>query len=449
MSKTPHIVIIGGGFGGLSAARALAPRRRRADVRVTLIDRRNHHLFQPLLYQVATAGLNPGDIAYPIRSVLRRQTNARVLLGEVTSIDRESRVVYFEGGEIVYDYLIVATGATHSYFGNDQWAEHAPGLKSIEDALEIRRRVLTAYEAAERETDPDRQAAWMTFVVVGAGATGVELAGVLAEIATKTLARDFRKIDPKNARVILVEGRDRVLGGFPESLSARARAQLEKLGVEVMLEARVNDIDATGVLIGDERVAARTVLWAAGVKASPLAATLECELDRAGRVSVTDRLHIAGDPRVFVIGDLAALEQDGAQLPGVAQVAIQGGRYVARSIARRLAGKVVEDGFRYKDKGALATIGRAAAVAHIGRFELSGFSAWMIWWAVHIAFLIGYRSKMMVMFGWIYNYLTFGRGARLITGDLPRLPPAGRDADSRDGGRADPADVIRLERRAL
>jgi NADH dehydrogenase len=381
--------------------------------------------------------------------VLSRQKNARVLLGEVTSIDREARVVYFEGGEIVYDYLIVATGATHSYFGNDQWAEHAPGLKSVEDALEIRRRILIAFEAAERETDPARQAEWMTFVVVGAGATGVELAGVLAEIATKTLARDFRKIDPTRARVILVEGRDRVLGGFPESLSAKAEASLVKRGVEVRTEAMVGHIDERGVVIGDERVQARTVLWAAGVQASPLAETLGAELDRAGRVRVTDRLHIHGDDRVFVIGDLAALEQDGSQLPGVAQVAIQGGKYVARRIAREVRGRDLPGPFRYRDKGALATIGRSSAVAHIGRFKLSGFVAWMIWWAVHIAFLIGFRSKLLVMFGWIYNYLTFGRGARLITGDLPRLPPAGRDADSRDGGDPNPGDVIRLERSAL
>ena len=438
----PHVVIIGGGFGGLNAARAL----RRAPVRVTVIDRRNHHLFQPLLYQVASAGLSPGDIAYPIRSILRRQKNARVLLAEVTSIDRDQRLVRFEGGEIVYDFLIVATGATHSYFGHDDWAAHAPGLKSIEDALEIRRRIRLAYEAAERETDPARQDAWMTFVVVGAGATGVELAGVLAEIATETLARDFRTVDPKQTRVILVEGLDRVLPGFPESLSERARSQLEKLGVEVRLRSMVTDIDDTGVVIGEERIEAHTVLWAAGVRASSLARCLETELDRAGRVRVDEHLNVPGDRRVFVIGDLATREQDGEKLPGVAQVAIQGGKYAARVIRRRLRDEPVA-GFRYKDKGALATIGRAAAVAHIGRLKLSGFVAWMIWWAVHIAFLIGFRSKALVMFGWIYQYVTFGRGARLITGDLPQLPPTGRDAGDQTSHR-DPADVVRFERRS-
>lgn len=444
MSKTqvPHVVIIGGGFGGLNAACALG----RVPVRVTLIDRRNHHLFQPLLYQVASAGLSAGDIAYPIRSVLRRQKNARVLLGNVTSIDRQARVVYFEGGEIVYDYLIVATGATHSYFGNDQWAEHAPGLKSIEDALDIRRRILLAFEAAERERDPAQQAAWMTFVVVGAGATGVELAGILAEIATRTLASDFRRIDPARTRVVLVEGVDRVLPGFPETLSAKALAQLESLGVEVRLESMVTDIDKTGVVVGGERIEARTVLWAAGVRASPLARTLDTELDRAGRVKITDHLRVPGDDRVFVIGDLATLEQDGAPLPGVAQVAIQGGRYAGRAIARALEHEPMEP-FRYKDKGSLATVGRAAAVASIGRIKLSGFIAWMVWWAVHIAFLIGFRNKLMVMFGWIYQYLTFGRrGARLITGDLPRLPAAGRDASALHAKEPDPADVVRFER---
>ena len=437
-----HVVIIGGGFGGLASAKAL----RRAPVRITLIDRRNHHLFQPLLYQVASAALNPADIATPIRSVLRKQKNARVLLADVERIDRSAQIVHFEGGEIAYDFLIVATGATHSYFGNDSWSEYAPGLKTIEDALEIRRRVLLAYEAAERETDPVRQTAWMTFVVIGAGPTGVELAGALAEIATHALAKDFTRIDPRKARVVLVEGLDRVLAGYPEKLSKSAKSQLEKIGVEVMLGARVTGIDERGVDVGEVRIDARTALWAAGVQASPLALTLDCELDRNGRARVDPTLAIPEDPCVFVVGDLAHFEQGGAALPGVAQVAIQGGRHVAKVIRAELRSEQ-RPAFHYNDKGSMATIGRARAVAHSGRIKLSGFLAWLAWCLIHVLFLVGFRNRLAVMFSWAWNWITFQRGARLITGDLPRLPPTSRGEDEEQ--EVDPSELIRLERRAL
>jgi NADH:ubiquinone reductase (H+-translocating) len=414
----PHVVVIGGGFGGLYAARAL----RRAPVELTLIDRRNHHLFQPLLYQVATAALNPGDIAYPIRSVLRRQENARVLLGEATSIDTARQVVELDQGELEYDFLVVATGATHSYFGHDEWTSLAPGLKTVEDALDIRRRVLIAYEAAERETSPELRREWLTFVVVGAGPTGVELAGALAEIGRLTMARDFRSIDPTQARVILVEGLDRVLPSYPEKLSERARRQLERLGVEVRTSRLVTGIDERGVDLGEDRIGARTVLWAAGVKASPLAASLEVPLDRAGRVKVEPDLSIPGHPEVFVIGDLAAIEQDGEEVPGVAPAAIQAGKHVAANIRRLVAGGEPRP-FRYRDRGSLATVGRSKAVADLpGGLRFSGLLAWLAWWAVHVLFLIGFRNRVLVMFGWAWNWLTFQRGARLITGEVPELP---------------------------
>jgi NADH dehydrogenase len=406
-------VIIGGGFGGLYAVRALA----KAPCDITLVDRRNHHLFQPLLYQVATAALNPSDIAYPIRSIVRKHKNVRVLLGEARSIDRKRRVVEVDDSTIEYDYLIVATGATHSYFGHDEWADYAPGLKTVEDALEIRRRVLLAYEAAEREIDLELQREWLTFVVVGAGPTGVELAGALAEIALHTLVKDFRAIDPRLAKIILVEGQDRVLPGYVEKLSAKADRQLAKLGVEVRANTFVTGIDEHGVAIGEERIGARTVLWAAGVAGSPLAETLDTSLDRAGRVHVTETLALPDDDRVFVVGDLAALEQNGSQVPGVAPAAIQGGKHVAANIKRALKKQPLEP-FRYKDKGSLATIGRAAAVADLGRLKVSGLFAWWLWWAIHIAFLIGFRSRLLVMFGWAWSYFTFQRGARLITGKV-------------------------------
>jgi NADH dehydrogenase len=418
----PSVVIIGGGFGGLYAARALA----RAPVRVTVIDRRNHHVFQPLLYQVATAALNPSDIAYPIRSVLRRQPNARVLLAEASRVDVAARRVEVDGGTIDYDYLIVATGATHSYFGRTDWEGLAPGLKTIEDALDVRRRVFLAYEAAERETDPVLRTEWLTFVVVGGGPTGVELAGALSEIALHTLKRDFRAIDPTMARVVLIEGQRRVLPPYPEELSEKARKQLVRLGVEVRTGALVTAIDQHGVDIGGgERIPARTVLWAAGVAASPLARSLGAPLDRAGRVLIAPDLTIPDHPEVFVVGDLAAaVQENGEPVPGVAPAAIQEGRHAGRQIARSLAGQPREP-FRYNDKGSLATIGRAAAVADLGKVKLSGFLAWLAWWAIHIFFLIGFRNRVLVMFSWAWSYFTFQRGARLITGEVRGLLHAG------------------------
>jgi NADH dehydrogenase len=409
----PHVVILGGGFGGLYAAKAL----RRAPVRVTLVDRRNHHLFQPLLYQVATAGLNPADIAAPIRSVLRHQDNIAVVLAEARSIDAAGKRVVLSDGEIAYDYLIVATGATHSYFGNDGWALHAPGLKSLEDALEIRRRVFLAYETAERQDDAERRREWMTFVIIGAGPTGVEMAGALAEISRQALSsHEFRHIDPKSARIILVEGTERVLPPYSPGLSAKAKAQLERLGVEVWTSARVTGIDERGVSLGEERIAGRTVVWAAGVQASPIAGSLGVPLDRVGRVRVTPTLAIPGRSEIFVIGDLVALEQDGKPVPGVCPSAVQEGRHAARNIGRALKGQPLEP-FRYLDKGSFATIGRGAAVAALpGGIRIWGFPAWVAWMAIHIFFLIGFRNRALVMFQWAYSYATFRRGARLITG---------------------------------
>lgn len=404
-------MILGGGFAGLAAARAL----RKAPVRITIVDRRNHHLFQPLLYQVATAALNPGDIAYPIRSVLRSQPNARTLLARATGVDTDRRVVQLADGELAYDFLIVATGASHSYFGNDGWEAWAPGLKTIEDALEIRRRVLSAFEAAERQDDVQQRAATLTFVVVGGGPTGVELAGALSEIGRLTVAKDFRSFDPRRLRVLLVEGVDRVLPPYSPKLSAAAKKQLENLGVEVRTGTRVTKIDGSGVWFGDEHVAARTVLWAAGVAASPLGKLLGAPLDRAGRVLVQPDLSIPGHPEVFVAGDLMHVEQKGAMVPGVAPAAIQSGCAAARNVALAVAGKRTEP-FRYLDKGSLATIGRAKAVGQIGRFQFTGFFAWWVWWIVHIAYLIGFRNRISVMIGWAWQYFAFARGARLITG---------------------------------
>ena len=416
----PHVVIVGGGFGGLYCARAL----RRADARVTLIDRRNHHLFQPLLYQVATAALNPSDIAYPLRSVLRRQANATVFLAEAARVDVPAKKLLLEDGELPYDLLVLATGATHSYFGKDAWAAHAPGLKTLEDALEIRRRVLLAFEKAEREDDEAERRAHMTFVVVGAGPTGVELAGALAEIARHTLKRDFRRIDPRQARVILVEGAPRVLPPYPETLSERAKEQLARLGVDVRLGALVTDIDASGVTLGPERIPARTILWAAGVRASSLGDSLDAPRDRAGRIQVTPELTLPGRSDVFVIGDLASLRQDDKPVPGVAPAAIQMGRHTAANILRSLRGEPLLP-FRYKDKGLLATIGRGAAVAALGQLRVSGWIAWWLWLGVHILFLIGFRNRFLVMFGWAYAYLTWRRGARLITGAFTRSEKPG------------------------
>jgi NADH dehydrogenase len=404
-------VILGCGFGGLSAARSLA----RAPVRLIVIDRANHHLFQPLLYQVATAALNPSDIASPIRRILRHQANAEVLLAEARAIDTAARKVFLIDGELAYDFLIVATGASHSYFGHDDWETFAPGLKTLRDALEIRRRVLSAFEAAEREPDETLRRAWMTFVIVGAGPTGVELAGTLAEVARYTLARDFRHIDSKLARVILLEGTPHVLPAYVAELSSSARAQLESLGVEVRTSTVVTSIDADGVYAGPDRIEARTVLWAAGVAASPLARSLGVPLDRAGRVPVEPDLSIPGYPNVFVLGDLAHVDQDGKPVPGVAPAAMQAGRSAASNIRRTLDGRPRQP-FRYRDKGMLATIGRAAGVADIRGLRFSGFIAWTLWLFVHIFFLIGFRNRVLVLFQWAWSYVTYDRGARLITG---------------------------------
>ena len=412
---TPRVVIVGGGFGGLYAARAL----RKAPVQITLLDRRNHHLFQPLLYQVATAALSPAHIAVALRRVLRNQRNVEVVLGEATALDLNARKVVLRDGALDYDYLVVATGATHSYFGHGEWEAFAPGLKTLEDAVEIRRRVLLAYELAEREADPARQAALLTFVVVGAGPTGVELAGALAEIARHVLARDFRHIDPASARVVLVEAGSRVLPAFAPELSEAARRRLERMGVQVLLGRPVTGIDAGGVSLGKERIDAGCVLWGAGVQASPLAATLGAPLDRAGRVLVEPDLSVPGAPNAFVIGDLAAAKApDGKPVPGVAPAAIQGGRHVARSIERLLRGEKPEP-FRYQDKGSLATIGRAAAVAEIGGLKTEGFFAWVVWLLVHILTLIGFRNRFVVLAEWAAVYLRYERGARLITGGPP------------------------------
>jgi NADH dehydrogenase len=414
-ARGPEVVIVGGGFGGLYTARAL----RRALVHVTIVDRRNHHLFQPLLYQVATAALNPADIAAPIRSVFRGWSNVSVLLAEAVAVDLQAKTLVLADGTLPYDYLILATGATHSYFGHEEWAPFAPGLKSIEDALAIRRRVLLAYEMAERERDPERRGEWLTFVIIGGGPTGVELAGALAEISRQALSREFQHIDPSHARIILIEGVARVLPSYPEDLSAKAQQQLERLGVDVRTGARVTGIDATGVTLGHERIPARTIVWAAGVAASPLAASVGAARDRAGRVRVDPTLAVPGHDDVFVIGDLAAVEQDGHLVPGVAPAAIQMGRHVARQIRRALAGQPRQP-FRYRDKGSFATIGRGKAVGElVGGVKLSGFLAWVAWLAIHIFFLIGFRNRVLVLFQWAYSYVTFRRGARLITGAPP------------------------------
>jgi len=404
-------VILGGGFAGLYAARALSD----AALAITLIDRKNHHLFQPMLYQVATAALNPADIAAPIRSILSSQKNCRVLLAEALRIDTKANLVETDAGPIPFDYLIVGTGASHSYFGHDDWERTAPGLKTIEDALDIRRRVFLAYENAERESDPEKRRAFMTFVVIGAGPTGVEMAGALAEISRRTLARDFRTIDPKSARIILVEGVGRVLPPFPEDLSAAARAQLERLGVEVWTGTRVTDINDVGVTLGADRIVARTVIWAAGVQGSALARSLGVPLDRAGKVPVNPDLSVPGAPNAFVAGDLASIQQDGAAVPGVCPAAMQAGRHAARNIMSLARGEATSP-FRYVDKGSFAVIGRGAAVGDLFGWKMSGRLAWLAWLAIHITFLIGFRNRLIVLIGWAYSYFTHRRGARLITG---------------------------------
>ena len=414
MAARPHIVIVGGGFAGLYTARGL----KRVDADVTLVDRHNYHLFQPLLYQVATAGLNPSDIAAPIRGILRRQKNVTVILGEARSVDLARKQVELAAGPpLTYDYLVIATGATHSYFGHPEWERNAPGLKTIDDALEIRRRVLLAFEGAERELDPEKQKELLTFVVIGGGPTGVELAGALSEIARHTMVRDFRNIRPESARVILIEGKERVLPVYPPTLSEKARQQLVDLGVEVILDAIVTDVAEDHVRIGERVIRTRTVLWGAGVQASPLAQTLDVPLDGAGRVLVEPDLTIPGHKEVFVLGDLAAARQrDGSFVPGVAPAAIQEGQHTAENLRRAVEGQPLRP-FRYRDKGSLATIGRAAAVADFGRLRFGGFVAWMAWLVIHLFFLIGFRNRLLVMTQWAWAYLTYQRGARLITGD--------------------------------
>jgi NADH:ubiquinone reductase (H+-translocating) len=408
----PKVAIVGGGFGGLTAAAALA----HLPVSVTLIDRKNHHTFQPLLYQVATAGLSPGEIAAPIRGVLRRYKNVSVLLGEVAGFDLENRRVKLTDVEIEYDYLIVAAGATHSYFGHNEWAPIAPGLKTIEDALEIRRRVLLAFELAERQAIATGAHPPLNFVVIGGGPTGVELTGTLAEVARRTLAMDFRAIDPRQARVVLIEGMPRVLPAYPEDLSRSAQEQLQRLGVEVRTSTMVTAVEPGQVRFGDTVLPSAVTLWAAGVSASPLGRMLG-NTDKAGRVQVEPDLSVPGHREVFVIGDLATLAgKNGKPLPGLAPVAMQEGRAVARNIGRELQGKPRKP-FHYTDKGTLATIGRAAAVADFGKLHVTGFIAWILWLFVHILFLVGFRNRVLVMLEWSWSYLTYQRSARLITGD--------------------------------
>ncbi|HVR31856.1 MAG TPA: NAD(P)/FAD-dependent oxidoreductase [Acidimicrobiia bacterium] len=417
MERVHRVVVVGAGFAGLSAIRTLAG----ADVAITVIDRRNFHLFQPLLYQVAAAALNPSDIAFPIRSVLRGQSNVeRVVLGTVTSVDVEANAVDLEDGtRIAYDTLVVATGATHSYFGNDAWADSAPGLKTVEDALDIRRRILLAFEHAERR--PQDIAELLTFVIVGAGPTGVELAGALIEIAVDAMKDEFDLIEPSDARVILVEAGEAVLPPYPEGLRRSARHQLEEMGVDVRTGTMVTGIDETGVTLSSgERIPAGTVLWAAGVQASPLVAMLPVQVDRAGRAVVAPDLTLPGHPQVFVLGDAALV--DAGAVPGVAPAAMQQGRHAAKAIRARLAGRPVRP-FRYRNKGSLATIGRARAVADFSVVRFSGFPAWAAWLAIHIWFLIGVRNRLFVFASWTWSYLTFRRGARIITG----LPRAGSD----------------------
>lgn len=412
--QRPRVVIVGAGFAGLFAAKALA----HTPVDVVVVDRRNHHVFQPLLYQVATAGLNASDVAHPIRSILRDQANASVLLASVTDIDLAARTVTLDHDEtLCFDKLVLATGAGHSYFGHDHWAMHAPGLKTVEDALEIRRRVLSAFEAAEREPDPGRRQTLLAFVVVGGGPTGVELAGAISEIAQRTIARDFRTIDSTTSRIVLVEAQDRILATYPGDLSVKATLQLRRLGVEVRTSCRVLDIDDVGIDTTSGRIDSATVLWAAGVAASPLARCLDAPLDRSGRVQVGSDLTLPNHRDVFVIGDLAAItDADGRLVPGVAPAAMQAGRHVASTITADLRGQPRRD-FAYRDKGSLATIGRSSAVADLGRWgRYSGFGAWVLWWLIHLLYLNGFRNRLMVWFGWAWQWLTFERGARLITG---------------------------------
>ena len=430
-TKLPHVLILGGGFAGLYAAKRL----RSASVRVTIVDRRNHHLFQPMLYQVATAGLNPSDIASPIRSILRRSENTEVLLADVRDVDVDTRTVHFtDGGSADYDYLVVATGAHHSYFGHDEWEPLAPGLKSLDDALEIRRRVLLAFEYAERETDPVRRHAYLTFVIVGGGPTGVEMAGAVAEIRRYALRRDFRHIDPGEATVMLLEGGPRLLPTYPPSLSDQAKHKLRRLGVEVRTETMVTDIRPGSVNAAGWVIPTQTVIWAAGNTASPVVQSLGAPLDRMGRAIVEPDCTIPGHPEVFVLGDAAAFHhQEGGPLPGICPVAIQMGEYTGAVIEGDLAGRP-RRAFKYWDKGQLAVIGRGQAVADIWKLHFGGFIAWLVWIFVHVFFLIGFRNRVSVLLQWAWSYFTYSRGARLITGEdqTPRnaLEPAGWPAST-------------------
>ena len=417
---SPRVLILGGGFGGLTAARCLAG----SDARITLLDRQNHHLFQPLLYQVATASLAAPSIAAPLRHIVRKQRNVTVLLEEVTDVDLAQKQVHCGASTLDYDYLVVATGATHSYFGHDDWARFAPALKTLDDALLIRRHVLRAFEQAERESDPSRRQAWLNFVVVGGGATGVELAGTLIELARHTLSGEFRRCDPRCATVRLVEAGPRLLAGFDPSLSDKARQQLERLGVKVHTGEAVSAIDAEGVNVGSHRFPARTVLWAAGVAASPVGRMLGMPVDKGGRVKVVDDLSVPGHADVFVIGDLAHVEQaDGSMVPGVAPAAKQMGKYVGNMLQSRLEGQAASPmPFRYHDDGSLAAIGRMAAVAQFGKLKLSGFAAWITWLLAHIYFLIGFRNRLAVMLDWAWAYCAQQRQARIISGSDPDKP---------------------------
>lgn len=428
----PRVVVIGAGFGGLQAARALA----KLPLEIKLIDRKNHHTFQPLLYQVATAGISPGEIAAPIRWILRGRHNVEVLLDEVTGFDLERKLVRLPDLDIPYDYLVVAAGARHSYFGRDEWAPLAPGLKTVEDALEIRRRVLLAFELAEKEAAAGGVQSMLNFVIVGGGPTGVELAGTLAEIAHKVLKNEFRSIDPKRTRILLLEGGPRILPAYAPDLSASAVRQLQKLTVEVRASALVTNIEPGAVWVGEERIPASVMLWAAGVAASSLGRKLGAPVDRAGRVFVNSDLTLPNHPEVFVIGDLATLKNEhGKPLPGVAPVAMQEGRYVAKAIGSDLK-KSPRKNFHYFDKGNLATIGRAAAVAEIRKLHISGYFAWLAWLFVHIFFLIGFRNRLIVLIQWAWSYFTYERGARLITGDtkLPGWNDFEKDTESESVG---------------
>lgn len=409
----PRIVIIGAGFGGLAVAQGLA----RVPAEITLIDRQNHHLFQPLLYQVATAGLSPADIAWPVRHLMRHQANTQVLMAEVTGVDTRRKVVLLEAGAIAYDLLVLATGASHGYFGHEEWADHAPGLKTLDDAVAIRRRILVAFERAEMASNPAEAARLLTVAIVGGGPTGVELAGAVAELARRALARDFRAIDPRQARVILIEAGPRLLANFPEELSRYTASALARLGVDVRLGRPVTHCGADGIRIGSDAVEAGTIVWAAGVTASPAARWLGAEPDRAGRVPVTADLHAPGQPDVWVIGDTAsAKDADGAALPGIAPVAKQQGAWVARAIAARIEGRPPPPPFVYRDRGLLATIGRKAAVIAWRSLRLTGWPAWWLWGAAHVYFLVSLRNRLIVVTQWLWSYVFFERGARLITG---------------------------------